>query len=419
MEDPLIGAVVASRYRVESLLGRGGMGAVYRVRHLKMRRRFALKRLIPELSKDVEAVARFHREANLIAGFRHPNIVEIVDWETLEDGSPCMIMELLEGEDLASFITKTKKIPWSTVLKVGNEILAAISVAHRAGVVHRDIKPQNIFLSRDDSGSTSVKLLDFGISKVKSATIVTDAAYLLGTPSYMSPEQADASKAELVGPATDVWAVGALLFEMATGKLAFPGINPVAILYKICHEGPREFDRDDVPAAFVTLVKRALSRGSDRIETADELRAGLDAALSNLQDEASILGNEDTVLRSPPVLTLVSAPVPTIPAPIVRSQTIEQRHSNVLPWMGVVLAGIILGLSIAAVRHTHARIPPVLQASVTTTAGGLVDFARVVDAAQVEPAVPIPTEPPAKRPVAKRKAKSKKAPREEGEELDP
>jgi eukaryotic-like serine/threonine-protein kinase len=279
--DAFVGQVVAARYRVVKLLGRGGMGAIYEVEHIKLGRAFALKKLLPKLADDGEAMARFQREADVVSRLRHPNIIEITDWETADDGSPCMIMELLRGVDLHARIT-AGPMAWQDLARIADQVLSALVVAHRAGIVHRDLKPENIFLTRDDAGEEHVTLLDFGVSKIAHAHArLTDEQRMLGTPGFMAPEQADGRVAE-IGPRTDVWAMGAILFEMATGQPAFPGVSAPAILYRVCHGQPEDLRavRADAPAEFVATVSAALSREEGkRILDAEVLRGRLRAAL--------------------------------------------------------------------------------------------------------------------------------------------
>jgi serine/threonine-protein kinase len=292
--DPLVGQVVGDKYEVVRLIGKGGMGAVYEVRHRELGSSFALKKLNPDLLDDAESLTRFRREAQVVAKFRHPGIVGVSDWENLEDGSPCIIMELLTGEDLGRRL-KRGGLPWAALARIADQVLAALAVAHRAGIVHRDLKPQNIFLARDDSGEERPKILDFGLSKVRGAGVTTTSERLLGTPSYMSPEQADGQAANL-GPETDVWAMGAILYEMAAGRQAFSAPSIPAVLYRICfgQVDPLPKLRPDAPPAFVDLVGRALSRDpTRRLRTVDELRAGLREALAGLAP-AAVPGPADT-----------------------------------------------------------------------------------------------------------------------------
>jgi serine/threonine-protein kinase len=260
------------------------MGSIYEVRNTRLGRQFALKTLTGDAAANPEVLQRFRREADVIAKIKHPNIVEVIDWEALADGSPAMVMEYLHGEDLGRRI-EDGPLAWPQLARVADQVLAALSIAHANGIVHRDLKPQNIFLAQDDSGDERVKLLDFGVSKVRdSKSFVTTDARLLGTPAYMSPEQAQ-GRAEEVGTHTDVWAMGAILYEMATGNVPFDADNVPAILYKICHSELQQIvaGRADAPDAFVQLVKETLRRDiSQRISDATVLRVRLREALRSV-----------------------------------------------------------------------------------------------------------------------------------------
>ncbi len=286
--DPLVGKVIGGRYQVVRLLAHGGMGSVYEVRHTRVNRMFALKTLARELLNNQQTLARFRREADVVASLRHPNVVEIIDWETLEDGSPCMVMEYLRGEDLGSLIARHGPLPWRQIAMLADQALSALTVAHRAGIVHRDLKPQNIFVVYDDANELHVKLLDFGVSKIRDSSMATSNSELIGTPAYMSPEQAQAKAADL-GPSADVWAMGAILHEMATGRVAFDGPNMPAILYRVTYGEPeplRAF-RPDAPMEFEQLVYRALSHDpARRIVDAHTLRMGLRNALGSFAPDA-------------------------------------------------------------------------------------------------------------------------------------
>ena len=280
-QDPLIGTVVGGRYEVIRLIGKGGMGSIYEVRNTRLGRQFALKTLTGDAANNPEVLQRFRREADVISKIKHPNIVEVIDWESLADGSPAIVMEYLHGEDLGERV-KDGPLPWPQVARIADQVLAALSIAHANGITHRDLKPQNIFLAQDDSGDERVKLLDFGVSKVRdSKSFVTTDARLLGTPAYMSPEQAS-GRADDIGSHTDVWAIGAILYEMATGDVPFDADNLPAILYKICHSQAPSVSakRQDAPEAFTSLVAETLEREIDkRISDATVLRVRLREAL--------------------------------------------------------------------------------------------------------------------------------------------
>jgi serine/threonine-protein kinase len=280
--DRLIGSVIAGRYEVVRVIGKGGIGTIYEVKNTRLGRSFALKTLTG--SDDEDVLARFRREAEIVAKLRHPNILEVVDWDTLDDGSPCMVMEYLVGEDLAKRLRDQHQLAWPELARIADEVLAALAVAHRAGVVHRDLKPQNIFLARDDAGEERVKLLDFGISKLRDArAFTTTDARVIGTPMYMPPEQAEGRNDD-IGPATDVWAMGAILYEAATGKQAFFAPSVPAILYRVVHDRPTPMTelRPDTPPALVALIDRALTRELDRrLASVEQMRADLRAAFGS------------------------------------------------------------------------------------------------------------------------------------------
>jgi serine/threonine protein kinase len=311
-KDELLGQIIGGRYEIVRLIGRGGMGAIYEVRNTRLGRSFAMKTLIGDAASDSDVLSRFRREADVIARIKHPNIVEVIDWEALDDGSPCMILEYLQGEDLARRIRDAAPLPWPVLAKIGDQVLSALSIAHAANIVHRDLKPQNIFLAHDDSGDERAKLLDFGVSKIRdSKSLVTTDARLIGTPSYMAPEQAE-GRHDDVGPATDLWAMGAILYEMATGDLAFDGTSMPAVLYKICSKDaePMTGRRPDAPAAFVELIQEVLTRDLEaRVSDADVFRIRLRESLSSVAN----IRYSDQVLAARPVnlATPVTATRPT------------------------------------------------------------------------------------------------------------
>ena len=284
-DDPLLDTVVNGRYHVVRKLGEGGMSVVYEVQHVKLKRQFALKRLLPALHNNNEALVRFEREAELLASLHHPNVVEITDWDNLEDGTPFMILEFLHGAHIRVRIDRGP-LRWDVIERIGDQTMSALQLAHRQGITHRDLKPENIFISIDDSGEERVKLLDFGVSKLRGLGRTTGEYAMLGTPSYMSPEQAQ-GQTELIGPSTDAWAMGTILYEMATGRVAFTGETLAATVANITTGRPRPISelRADAPQAFIDLVDRATSLDAERrIVTIEELRAGLKSALDGVRN---------------------------------------------------------------------------------------------------------------------------------------
>jgi serine/threonine-protein kinase len=266
----LIGQTLANTYRVESLLGVGGMGAVYLASHLRLPMKVAIKILHTEAANNPEIFARFRREAEIASGLRHPNIVQVYDFNHLPDGTPYLIMEFLEGEDLHSRLRARGRLSYPETAALCRAVGAGLQAAHKREVVHRDLKPQNIFLCRHEQGDEVVevpKILDFGISKIRHAavdTLKTQDQQLLGTPHYMSPEQARGQNSE-VDARTDQWALGAILYQCLSGRLAFPGESLAAIIYHVVAGEPEPLRAlcPDVPAAAVAAIGRALSKARE------------------------------------------------------------------------------------------------------------------------------------------------------------
>ncbi|MCC6997518.1 MAG: serine/threonine protein kinase [Deltaproteobacteria bacterium] len=364
-QDPLLGQVIAGRYEVVRLLGKGGMGAVYEVRHQRLKRSFAMKTLTAGRADDGEALARFQREADVVATLRHANVVEVIDWEQLPDGAPCMIMELLRGEDLGERLERGP-LPWPLLARIADQVLSALAAAHRAGIVHRDLKPQNIFLVEDDSGEVRAKLLDFGVSKIRDSAFKTTDDRLIGTPAYMSPEQAN-GESERIGPAADVWAMGAMLFEMATGRPAFKATSVPALLHRIAFGEPEALLplRPDAPAPFVDLVAGALSRdAARRLTTTDELRAGLRVALGGVAPGVlRPLGaaTEDDLVPSAPVQRPADTSNVRFGQPTTLSQAAGQTsgaraRSTRRRWLGVgAVVTLLAAGAVVAVWQVRAR----------------------------------------------------------------
>ncbi|HTM20220.1 MAG TPA: serine/threonine-protein kinase, partial [Kofleriaceae bacterium] len=320
--DPLLGTVVSGRYQVTSFIGQGAMGRVYEVRHREFGRTFALKTLNRNLLDDAEAMGRFKREAAAVARFNHPNIVQVTDWATLDDQTPCIIMERLHGEDLAERIRRAGPLPWDQIARIAEQLLDALTVAHKAGVIHRDLKPRNIYLAVDDTGKEQVKLLDFGVSRIQhQSTFMTSSQRLLGAPAYMSPEQAQSK--EVAGEA-DVWALGVTLFEMASRELPFVADSVPAILHKICYEAPASLasHRHDAPPLLVRTLERVLlspfrkdiaGRMGQRIRDAGALRAQLRLALDPVIGPPADLDDPTDQIPPLPEADTLPPPAPTPP----------------------------------------------------------------------------------------------------------
>jgi len=260
-----VGQVLAATYRLDRLLGRGGMGAVYEASHLRLSRRFAIKVLYPSLLSDAQALVRFYREAEITSQLGHPHIVEVVDFQHEEGAPPYIVMELLEGEDLTARVRRKGPLPLVQAASILRQACSALHAAHERGVIHRDLKPGNVFLARRGAHDDYVKILDFGISKMLGAQVeLTTDRSVIGTPGYMAPEQATGRTAS-VDRRTDVFAMGALLYYMLSGSSPFAASNEPATLYRIVHEepDPLELQRPDLPDGVIAAVAAALRKPLD------------------------------------------------------------------------------------------------------------------------------------------------------------
>jgi len=275
----LVGRVIAERYRITALLGEGGMGAVYAAEHIALGRRVAIKRMHPELAEDERSVARFQREARTAAATGHENVVDVLDLGFAEDGAPYLVMEYLRGESLAKALKRQGRLPVKEACYVLGQVLGALSAVHRKGIVHRDLKPDNIFLTRRSGRSDYVKVLDFGVSKIRGESEVsslTRTGVMLGTPHYMSAEQARGQRN--LDYRVDIYAAGVILYECLSGFLPFEGNNYHALLQAILSHQPRPLSQraPHIPQGLERIVHRAMAaKPADRFESAREMLLSL------------------------------------------------------------------------------------------------------------------------------------------------
>jgi serine/threonine-protein kinase len=238
------------------------MSAVYEAVQLRLHKRVAVKVMARELALNEEALARFHREAEITSHLRHPHLVTVMDFGTAPTGQPYLVMEYLEGTDLADRIRQLGRLTLETAVHITKQFASGLAAAHDQGVVHRDLKPENVFLVALPGEPDFVKILDFGISKVRAArTQLTNASTIIGTPDYMSPEQATGMLDE-IDHRTDQWALACIVWEMLSGRPPFAGDDVSAVFYQVIHLDPQPLGKraPQLPPAVEAVLRRALSK---------------------------------------------------------------------------------------------------------------------------------------------------------------
>lgn len=297
-KENLAGQMLVNRYRIEKRIGEGGMGAVYLAEHVDLGRSVAVKILHAAYSNDFELVRRFRQEARAAAEVGHPNIIEVTDFGTTDQGRIFFVMEHLEGQDLAQIMAKQRKIPIPRALAILQQICEALHAAHDSGIVHRDLKPENVFLIEKDGQSDVVKILDFGVA-INMETIrrgdvrLTTPGMAMGTPEYMAPEQASGQS---IDRRIDVYATTVMFYEMLTGRLPHEGETLMALLNKKATEDPVAPSRylKDIPTHLEQVILRGLAQSpEERYQTMEELADALKQ--TELTPE---LSSSDTIARS-------------------------------------------------------------------------------------------------------------------------
>jgi serine/threonine-protein kinase len=277
--DPLVGHILAGTYRITGPLGEGGMGRLYEAEHVRTGRRYAVKVILDAWSGRPDLLERFDREARATSRIRSTHVVEVVDVLRTPDGRPCMVCERLEGEDLEKILAQRKKLPLAEAIDLTRQACLGLAAAHEAGVIHRDLKPSNLFLARTPEGGRVLKILDFGVAKVGDGEGgLTRTGAVVGTPAYMAPEQARGAAA--VDARGDIYALGAVLYRMLTGRAPYAGSDASSTLVALLEREPtrpRRLD-GDIPEGVELLVQSAMARDpAERPATAAELAQRLAA----------------------------------------------------------------------------------------------------------------------------------------------
>jgi eukaryotic-like serine/threonine-protein kinase len=373
MDAPVAeGDILAGKYRVERVLGIGGMGVVVAAHHIQLDKRVALKFLLPEATTNAEVVARFAREARAAVKIESEHVARVIDVGAMESGAPYMVMEYLVGSDLAQRLLEHGAMPIEEAIDYLLQACEAIAEAHAAGIVHRDLKPANLFLTRRADGSSLVQVLDFGISK---ATLpggsqpdmsLTKTASVMGSPLYMAPEQMRSTRS--VDARADIWALGVILYELLSGKVPFEATTMPELCAMVLTETPAPLrdKRPDTPPGLWAIIERCLQKDpAQRFSNVSDLANAL-ASFAPVRSRLSV-ERISKVLRAAGVATSSFAPPPeagaasrvgdSTSAAWSPTSTSSSRRSSKLPWLlgaaGVLLAG---ALGLLALRGGHAEV---------------------------------------------------------------
>jgi serine/threonine-protein kinase len=354
-----VGRVLADRYRIEELLGAGGMGCVYRAEHVHMRKMFALKVLHREMTYMPEVVARFEREAVAAARIEHQNVVAATDFGRLEDGSFYLVLEHVQGRSLSKELRERDRLAPERALHITRQVAEALSAAHALEIVHRDLKPDNVMLIEHDGDPDFVKVLDFGIAKLRlgdqKEQQLTQLGSVFGTPEYMAPEQAQGTH---VDSRADLYTLGIVLYEMLAGRTPFRDDDVMVMLTRQLTAEPPPLP-SDVPAAVRALVTSLLrKKPEDRLQTAEDVVAAIDGLLTPLHSVAPVRPRPQLGSGGPGGLLVARARealgrVLPRPVALLRRPVLLARRRSVPVWMlglaglALVAAGAALTVSLA------------------------------------------------------------------------
>jgi eukaryotic-like serine/threonine-protein kinase len=396
-DNPLplpIGSLLAGKYRLDAVLGRGGMGTVYASENLDLGRQVAIKILHGSSANDAEIIRRFRQEARAAAAIGHPGIVDVLDLGTTETGESFIVMERLDGEALSARLARIGQLPMHEAVQIVSDALDALAAAHAKGIVHRDLKPDNIFLARRPT--PIVKLLDFGISKLIGTgdVSITHSNVIMGTPRYMAPEQARSARD--TSPATDLYAIGAILYEALAGEPPVIGATYNEIIAALLMETPVPIAarRKRLPPALSALVDELLAKDPSTRPTAREAAARLRALAPDVEAiEPASLGLEKTAAGVPPApgATVASLPPTAAVTPGLAAATPVARATpgsvepavaapapaRRPPLVALALGVIVLGLSGLAYRDCSRPRGEPRTAQPASTASGAPDAAAV------------------------------------------
>jgi len=374
--ETLVGRTLQGRYRLTRVIGKGGMGAVYEAVQIPLQKRVAVKVMARELSANEEALARFRREAEVTSQLGHPHIVQVFDFGATPAGEHYLVMEYLEGEDLERRLARVGRFSLAATAHVVKQVAAALSTTHARDIVHRDLKPANVFLQRLEEEDDFVKVVDFGISKVRLATTkLTGERAVLGTPSYMSPEQAN-GRIDDIDRRTDEWSLACIAYEMLTGHPPFRGDDASAILYQVIYRTPSPVNESvpELPADVDRVLGRALSKAQgDRFPTVSAFARALEAVAAGRAlpaDEANVTGVE--VLAPAPVQeTAATTTTFSNTAAELTGPAGARARPPVGTWRYLVAVGVAVTAAVVVLSFRSPRVlaPPAVRVTPPIVAG--------------------------------------------------
>jgi len=354
-DDPLLGQTLAGKYSIEKLIKRGGMGSVYLGKHVLMEKTVAIKVLRPSLALDDDVVRRFSREAKAASRISHPHAVSVTDFGESENGVVFLVMEYLDGHTLKDAIKNEGPMNLDRAVEIVRQVAGALDAAHGQGVVHRDLKSDNIMLSETNGGEWA-KVLDFGIAKIQQSDSydadITAANLVIGTPQYMSPEQC--SHATTIDARSDVYSLGIIIYEILAGQLPFTGESPTVIMMKQVQDPPPPIldSRPDLSVSVASVIEKALAKQpADRQQSAGELSRELTEAAS-ASESPQVIAAPVTVPNTPVAAAVDDDEATLVQAreaasPTVRTQEFEPQAGEAplagfRPWRFLAPAAIAL-----------------------------------------------------------------------------
>jgi serine/threonine-protein kinase len=383
------GQIVADKYRIDGVLGWGGMGVVVRATHVELDQKVAIK-MLRDTSPD--GLRRFEREAKLLVRLKSPNVARVYDVGRLDDNTPYIVMEYLEGKDLRAILEERKQLPLEESVDLMLEAMCALAEAHHMGMVHRDLKPANLFLARGPGGTTLVKVLDFGVSKAKGeGDTMTDEGVALGSPGYMAPEQIESSRDTDLR--ADLFSIGAILYRLVGGERPFKGDDFITVFATMATNPAPPLDRvvSRVPEEFAAIVAKCLARDrADRWPSAAPLAVAL-SPYASVRGRAAV----EQILRTLDV-TRSETPPPLV---AIKRPPARRRHWPAALALGAfVIIAAVVGARLVYSRPAAPRPDPSSPSSTVPPQPAPVESTALEESQPLAPGSSVPPTTPPRAP---------------------